>query len=113
MQPQRPRTALLLPASNGVSPPSNSVLRDTHDKGRAAARMRGQTIHGLRHASATIAAQFGATIAACRARVGHTTPTMAMRYQRVAADPDTQLARYISDHVTHRVQAWSHLRWQP
>lgn len=99
-QPQRPPTALLFPASDGDSPLNDSVLRDAHDKGRAAIGMPGLTIHGLRHTSATIAAQFGATIAELQARIGHTTPNMAMRYQHVAADRDTQLARRISEHIT-------------
>ena len=99
-QPERPPTALLFPAGNGVSPLNDSVLRDAHDQGKAAIGMPGLTIHGLRHTSATLAAQFGATIAELQARIGHTTPNMAMRYQHVAADRDAQLARRISEHVT-------------
>jgi len=99
-QPQRPPTALLFPAGDGVSPLYDSVLRSAHDLGKAAINMPGLTIHGLRHTSATMAAQFGATIAELQARIGHTTPNMAMRYQHVAADRDTQLARRISEHVT-------------
>ena len=99
-QPKRAPTALLFPAGDGVSPLYDSVLRGAHDLGKAAINMPGLTIHGLRHTSATMAAQFGATIAELQARIGHTTPNMAMRYQHVAADRDTQLARRISEHVT-------------
>ena len=99
-QPERRPNALLFPAGDGISPLYDSVLRSAHDLGKAALNMPGLTIHGLRPSSATMAAQFGATIAELQARIGHTTPNMAMRYQHVAADRDTQLARRISEHVT-------------
>ncbi|MFT3861462.1 tyrosine-type recombinase/integrase [Micropruina sp.] len=95
-QPRRARDALLFPAGDGVSPLSDSVLREAHDKGKAAIGVPGLTIHGLRHASATLAAQLGATLAELQARIGHSTPNMAIRYQHVAADRDAQLAQCMS-----------------
>lgn len=49
---------------------------------------------------ATLAAQLGATVAELQARIGHSTPNMAMRYQHVAADRDAQLAARMSQLAT-------------
>lgn len=99
-QPPRARDALLFPAGDGVSPLNDSVLRDAHDKGKAAIGVPGLTIHALRHTSATLAAQLGATLAELQARIGHSTPNMAMRYPHVAAERDAQLAARMSAHAT-------------
>src|SRR5664280_1228866 len=99
-QPIRSRDALLFPAGDGHSPLNDSVLRDAHDKGKAAIDMPRLTIHGLRHTSATLAAQLGATLAELQARIGHSTPNMAMRYQHVAAERDAQLAARMSAFAT-------------
>ena len=99
-QPTRSRDALLFPAGDGHSPLNDSVLRDAHDKGKAAIDMPRLTIHGLRHTSATLAAQLGATLAELQARIGHSTPNMAMRYQHVAAERDAQLAARMSAFAT-------------
>jgi integrase len=98
-QPTRSRDALLFPAGDGHSPLNDSVLRDAHDKGKAAIDMPRLTIHGLRHTSATLAAQL-ATLAELQARIGHSTPNMAMRYQHVAAERDAQLAARMSAFAT-------------
>ncbi len=95
-QPRRDPEALLFPASDGVTPLNDSVLREAHYKGRKAIKMPKLTIHDLRHTSATMAAQQGATIAELQARIGHTTPNMALRYQHVAAHRDRSLAKRIS-----------------
>jgi integrase len=99
-QPTRGRDALLFPAGDGHSPLNDSVLRDAHDKGKAAIDMPRLTIHGLRHTSATLAAQLGATLAELQARIGHSTPNMAMRYQHVAGERDAQLAARMSAFAT-------------
>jgi len=101
-QPTRGRDALLFPAGDGRSPLNDSVLRTAHDKGKVAIDMPGLTIHGLRHTSATLAAQLGATLAELQARIGHSTPNMAMRYQHVAAERDAQLAARMSAFATGR-----------
>lgn len=54
------------------------------------------TFHGLRHTGAVLAAASGATIAELMARLGHTTPAMAMRYQHAAADRDRVIADALS-----------------
>ena len=110
-QPTRPRDALLFPAGDGVSPLNDSVLRTAHDKGKAAIEMPGLTIHGLRHTSATMAAQLGATLAELQARIGHSTPNMAMRYQHVAAERDAELAQRMSALATGR--SWVEERVEP
>lgn len=56
-------------------------------------------LHTLRHFSATNAAQSGATLAELQARLGHTTPTMAMRYQHAAAGRDAAVAAAMSANV--------------
>lgn len=102
-QPTRGRHVLLFPAGDGYSPLNDSVLREAHDKGKAAIDMPRLTIHGLRHTSATLAAQLGATLAELQARIGHSTPNMAMRYQHVAAERDAQLAARMSAFATGRI----------
>ena len=108
-QPTRGRDALLFPAGDGRSPLNDSVLRTAHDKGKAAIDMPGLTIHGLRHTSATLAAQLGATLAELQARIGHSTPNMDMRYQHVAAERDAQLAARMSASATGRSDAGGRL----
>ncbi len=99
-QKDRDANALLFPAGDGIRPLNDSVLRDAHYKARKAIRMPKLTIHDLRHTSATMAAQQGATIAELQARIGHTTPNMALRYQHVAANRDKALAARISKMAT-------------
>ncbi len=55
--------------------------------------------HDIRGCAATLAAISGATTAELMARLGHTTPDMAMRYQRATADRDAALAKALSAHV--------------
>jgi integrase len=56
--------------------------------------------HDLRGCSATLAAVSGATIAELMRRLGHATPSVAMRYQRATADRDAALAKLMSERVT-------------
>ncbi|MDV7135373.1 tyrosine-type recombinase/integrase [Williamsia muralis] len=53
-------------------------------------------VHDLRHAGAVLAAQSGATVAELMHRIGHTTPTMAMKYQHVAVNRDAEIAARMS-----------------
>ena len=75
---------------------SASSLRDAHVVARAAVGKPGLTVHGLRHTGLTLAAQAGATIGELMARAGHTTPTMALRYQHAAAERDMEIAERMS-----------------
>ena len=53
--------------------------------------------HDLRHTGATLAASTGATLAELMARLGHSTPAMAMRYQHAAAERDREIAARLSE----------------
>ncbi len=54
------------------------------------------SMHTLRHTGAVLAAQSGATIADLMARLGHTTPAMAMAYQHTSAGRDLLIAEKLS-----------------
>ena len=84
-QPLRGREALLFPSSDPSRPLSENVLRDAHRKGVAAIGKE-FTMHDLRRTAATLAGQQGATVKELMRLLGHTTPNMAMLYQR--ADDD-------------------------
>ncbi|WP_245551777.1 tyrosine-type recombinase/integrase [Gordonia hirsuta] len=53
-------------------------------------------VHDLRHTGAVLFAHAGGTTKEIMARLGHTTPEMAMRYQHVAAGRDAALAARMS-----------------
>jgi len=52
--------------------------------------------HDLRHTGAVLAASTGATLAELMARLGHSTPAAALRYQHAAAGRDAEIARALS-----------------
>lgn len=52
--------------------------------------------HDLRHTGAVLAAQTGATLAELMGRLGHSTPTAALRYQHAAQGRDAQIAAALS-----------------
>jgi integrase len=54
-------------------------------------------VHDLRHVGATLAAQAGATTKELMSRIGHTSATMAMRYQIAAAERDAAIADRLSE----------------
>jgi integrase len=55
--------------------------------------------HDLRHTGAVLAASTGATLAELMARLGHSTPAAALRYQHAAEGRDQAIARALSDLV--------------
>jgi integrase len=55
--------------------------------------------HDLRHTGATLAAATGATLSELMARIGHSTPAMALRYQHAASDRDKIIAGLLSEMV--------------
>lgn len=65
-------------------------------RARAAAGRPDLTFHGLRHTGAVLAAQTGAPVAELMARLGHSTPEMAMRYQHASQEQDRKLAVKLS-----------------
>lgn len=64
---------------------------------RAAAGRPDLRLHDLRHTGAVLAAQTGATLAELMARLGHSTPGAALRYQHAAAGRDAQIAAKLSE----------------
>lgn len=93
------RDALLFPARHGGHMATGTLYKvfyPARDKaGRPDLRF-----HDLRHTGAVFAAQAGATIAELMARLGHSTPQAAMRYQHAAEDRDRLLAARLSEMAT-------------
>jgi integrase len=70
--------------------------RTDWEHARKAIRKPNFRVHDLRHVGAVLAAQSGATTAELMHRLGHTTPSMALRYQHVAAGRDAEIAERLS-----------------
>ncbi|MEI2698262.1 MAG: site-specific integrase [Microthrixaceae bacterium] len=66
---------------------------------RAALGLDEVHFHDLRHAAGTIATQQGATMREVMARLGHSTTSAAIRYQKAAADRDRALAERLDELV--------------
>jgi integrase len=66
---------------------------------RAALGLTEVHFHDLRHAAGTIATQQGATMREVMARLGHSTTSAAIRYQKAAADRDRSLAERLDQLV--------------
>lgn len=94
--PLRGPDALLFPAADGVSHLAPSTLYRVYYPARKAAGRPDLRWHDLRHTSAVLAAQTGASLAELMARLGHSTPQAAMRYQHAARDRDAQIAAALS-----------------
>lgn len=110
------RDALLFPAASGGNlAPSTfygenpTMIKDKHGRvlevrgghgfyrARAVAGRPELHFHDLRHTGAVLAAQTGATLAELMARLGHSTPAAAMRYQHAAKDRDKAIAAALSE----------------
>ncbi|MDH6247255.1 site-specific integrase [Mycobacterium sp. OTB74] len=63
---------------------------------REVAKRKDLRFHDLRHSGAVLAAQSGATLAELMARLGHSSPAAAMRYQWAAQGRDREIARQLS-----------------
>ena len=87
--------ALLFPAAHGGHMAPATLYRHFY-KARAAAGRPDLHFHALRHTGATLAAQSGATLAELMARLGHSTPAAAMRYQHTAQGRDRAIAEALS-----------------
>ncbi|WCS20120.1 site-specific integrase [Mycobacterium marinum] len=92
---QAGRDSLLFPAHNGGHLAPASLYRSFY-KARAAAKRDDLRWHDLRHSGAVLAAATGATLAELMARLGHSTPQAAMRYQHAAQGRDRQIAKLLS-----------------
>lgn len=91
-----PRDSLLFPAEHGGHMAPSTLYRSWYPAREAAGRPDLRW-HDLRHTGATLAAATGATLAELMARLGHSTPAAAMRYQHAAADRDQAIADALAD----------------
>ena len=97
VRPQR--DSLLFPADHGGHLSTGTMAR-WWGKARAAAGREDLRFHDLRHTGAVLAAQTGATLAELMARLGHSTPAAAMRYQHAAQGRDRHIAEALSNMTT-------------
>lgn len=89
--------ALLFPHHPGGSAPwQHGTLYKVFQPAREAAGRPDLRLHDLRHTAAVMAAQTGATLAELMARLGHSTPQAALRYQHAAQGRDAQIAQALS-----------------
>jgi integrase len=82
---------LVFPSTVGT-PISQSTFWEAWNKARKAIGRPDLRLHDLRTTAATLAAGTGATIAELMARLGHTTPNAAMRYQAAIQGADARIA---------------------
>ena len=91
----RGRDSLIFPADNGGHLQPSTLYRHWY-RARDAAGRPDLRFHDLRHSGAVLAAEEGATIAELMARLGHSSPAAAMRYQHAAAGRDREIAARLS-----------------
>ena len=92
------RDGLLFPGADGEHLAQSSLNWHWH-KARDAAGRPDLRWHDLRHTGAVLAASTGATLAELMARLGHSTPAAAMRYQHAAEGRDAIIAARLSELV--------------
>jgi integrase len=90
------RDGLLFPSAAGRHLPTSSLYKVFYPA-RARAGLPDLRFHDLRHQGATWAASTGATLAELMARLGHSTPAAAMRYQHAAQGRDAAIAAKMSE----------------
>jgi integrase len=89
------RDSLIFPAENGRHLQPSTLYRHWY-KARAKADRKDLRWHDLRHSGAVLAAATGASLAELMARLGHSTPQAAMRYQHAAQGRDREIAALLS-----------------
>jgi integrase len=87
--------SLLFPNETGGHLQPSTLYRHWY-KARSTAGRPDLRWHDLRHSGAVIAALTGATLAELMQRLGHSTPTAALRYQHVAQGRGRELAQLMS-----------------
>lgn len=91
------RDSLIFPAfDNPDAHLQPSTLYRHWYRARDAAGRPDLRFHDLRHSGAVLAAATGATLAELMARLGHSTPAAAMRYQHAAQGRDREIAALLS-----------------
>jgi integrase len=88
--------SLLFPGVGGQHMAPASLYRSWYPARHAAGR-DDLRFHDLRATGATLAAATGATLAQIMRRLGHSTPSAAMRYQHASEDADRLTADRLSD----------------
>jgi integrase len=91
----RGRDSLIFPAEHGGHLAPSTLQRHWY-RARAAAGRPDLRWHDLRHSGAVLAAATGASLAELMARLGHSTPQAAMRYQHAAQGRDREIAALLS-----------------
>lgn len=89
------REGLLFPGKDGEHL-AQSSLAWHFNHAREAAGRPDLRWHDLRHTGAVLAASTGATLAELMARLGHSTPGAALRYQHAAQGRDAEIAKKLS-----------------
>jgi integrase len=89
------RDSLLFPAQQGGHLAPATLYRRFY-AARAAADRDDLRFHDLRHTGAVLAAATGATLAELMARLGHSTPQAALRYQHAGEARDREIAALLS-----------------
>jgi len=89
---------LVFPSRVGT-PISQSVLWNKFNDARTSIGRPDLRLHDLRATAATMAARQGATLAELMARLGHTTPNAAMKYQTAVQAADERIAAALDAHV--------------
>lgn len=91
------RDGLLFPAAGDPTAHlAPATLYRVYYPARAAAGRPDLRFHDLRHTGAVLAAATGATLAELMARLGHSTPGAAMRYQHASSTRDHAIAEALS-----------------
>jgi integrase len=95
------RDSLLFPNENGQHLQPSTLNRHWY-RARAKAGRPDLRWHDLRHSGAVLAAATGASLAELMARLGHSTPQAAMRYQHAAQGRDREIAALLSKIAENR-----------
>ncbi len=92
------RDALLFPAAGDPTKHLRpATLSKVYYRARAAAGRPDLRWHDLRHTGAVLATSTGASLAEVMARLGHSTPAAAMRYQHAVKGRDQAIASLLSE----------------
>jgi integrase len=95
------RDSLVFPNESGGHIQPSTLYRHWY-KARKAAKRDDLRWHDLRHSGAVLAAATGASLAELMARLGHSTPQAAMRYQHAAQGRDREIAALLSKIAENR-----------
>jgi integrase len=97
----RGRDSLIFGADNGGHLQPSTLYRHWY-RARDKAKRSDLRWHDLRHSGAVLAAATGASLAELMARLGHSTPQAAMRYQHAAQGRDREIAALLSKLADNR-----------